>query len=41
MRMLVRVFALAVVLFAAVTFLKIGSPSAQAPPPEPKKAKKK
>jgi len=39
MRMLVRVFALAVVLFAAVTFLKIGSPSAQAPPPEPKNLK--
>ena len=38
MRMLVRVLALAVVLFGAVTFLKIGSPSAQAPP-EPKNLK--
>ena len=38
MRMLVRVLVLAVVLFAGVTFLKIGSPSAQAPP-EPKNLK--
>ena len=39
MKLLARVFALAIALFAAVTFLKIGSPSAQAPQPEPKNLK--
>jgi tetratricopeptide (TPR) repeat protein len=38
MKLFVRIFALAVVLFAGVTFLTIGVPSAQAPP-EPEKPK--